>query len=65
MKTPPEMLTGKDCSYLSDLLETSLTLAKKANSYSNDIEDAQCKKALNKDAKTLVAHYHALLNLLK
>ena len=41
MKTPPKMLSPKDCSYLADLLETLLTTAKKAEAYSQKIEDTQ------------------------
>ncbi len=65
MKTPPEMLSPKDCSYLADLLETTLTLAKKAQDFSENIEDKPLKKAVSKDAATLSKQYSTLLNLLK
>lgn len=65
MKTPPEMLSPKDCSYLADLLETTITVAKKAKDYSEHIEDEKLSKAAAENAKTLTAQYSTLLNLLK
>ena len=50
MKTPPKMLSPKDCSYLADLLETLLTTAKKAENYSRKIEDKQ--------VSDFAAHYY-------
>ena len=50
MKTPPKMLSPKDCSYLADLLETLLTTAKKAEDYSQKIEDSD-----------FAAHYYETL----
>jgi len=35
-KQPPKMLTGKDCLYISDILEATLTFAKKAKFYAQN-----------------------------
>lgn len=65
MKTPPEMLSPKDCAYLADLLETLLTIAKKACDYSKQSEDEQIIKATQKNEKLLKDQYSTLLSLLK
>lgn len=41
MKTPPKMLSPKDCSYLADLLETLLTTAKKAEDYAKRLKTSK------------------------
>ncbi len=64
MKTPPEMLSPKDCSYLADLLETTITVAKKAKDFSSHIEDKQLKSAATKQVSALEKQASTLLNLL-
>lgn len=61
MKTPPEMLSPKDCSYLSDLLETVLTLEKKASCYEQDIQDEDVKKEIHTQARELKKMFNTLL----
>lgn len=65
MKTPPQMLSCKDCTYLADLLETLLTISKKACDYSKQSEDEQIIKAAQKNEKLLKNQYSTLLSLLK
>ena len=60
MKTPPKMLSPKDCSYLADLLETLLTTAKKAEDYSQKIEDQQVSDFAAHYYETLKSQYSIL-----
>lgn len=65
MKTPPEMLSPKDCSYISDLLETILTLAKKADCYSTEICDKQIAEFAKQYYETLKSEYSIVNSYLK
>lgn len=65
MKTPPKMLSPKDCSYLADLLETLLTTAKKAEDYSQKIEDQQVSDFATHYYETLKSQYSILTDELK
>lgn len=65
MKTPPKMLSPKDCSYLVDMLETLLTTAKKAEDYSRKIEDKQVSDFAAHYYETLKSQYSILTDELK
>ncbi len=65
MKTLPKTLSPKDCSYLADLLETLLTAAKKAEVYSQKIEDTQVSDLTVHYYETLKSQYFILTDELK
>lgn len=65
MKTPPKMLSPKDCSYLADLLETLLTTAKKADCYAKEIQDKQIADFAGHYYETLKSQYSILTDELK
>lgn len=65
MKTPPIMLSTKDCSYLSDLLETVITISKKARNDASLIEDKQIAKEFSKIHQELSNQYKTMVGLLK
>ncbi len=65
MKTPPEMLSPKDCLYIQDLLEMTLTVSKKADECSKTIKTKSIASVAKKNHTSLASHYDALLGLLK
>ena len=64
MKTPPEMLSPKDCLTISDLLESILTISKKSCTYAQSIEDEKVSKTAENLSSLLKEQYSELLELL-
>ena len=65
MKTPPKMLSPKDVSYISDICNTILTLAKKAKDYAKHIEDEVICQHVQDHAHELEQQYNELLAIMK
>ena len=65
MKTPPEILSPKDCLYITDLLEMTLTVSKKADDCSKSIKSKSIANAAHKNHNALSAQYDELLGSLK
>lgn len=65
MKQPPYMITAKDRLYLEDLLNHTLTSAKKINHY-RTLAKNQALIALLEDVENLLtAHYDDLLMIME
>lgn len=62
MSQPPQMLSTKDCAYLTDALSWELLAAKKAYSYANMCSDQQVKHQLEQIGELHQTHYDLLLN---
>lgn len=64
MKQPPKMLTGKDCLYLSDIMEATLTFAKKANFFASVVENEKIRKMFLRLESDLSGEYGKLLSIM-
>lgn len=64
MNTVPAMVSTKDLSYLEDMMNWNFTLSKKANHFSNEVQDVVLKEAFTNLADTLKSHYQILLDAL-
>lgn len=62
MSQPPQMLSTKDCAYLTDALSWELLAAKKAYSYASMCSDQQVKHQLEQIGELHQTHYDLLLN---
>jgi len=64
MKTVPKIISSKDLSYISDMLNWIHTNSKKINHYTNIVEDNDVLKELEKCNNLLTTIYDKLLNIL-
>jgi len=64
MKTVPKIISSKDLSYISDMLNWIHTNSKKINHYTNIAEDNDVLKELEKCNNLLTTIYDQLLNIL-
>jgi len=62
MIEPPKMVSTKDVMYISDILNTIYTLAKKLNYY--EINDEKIKQLINKITTSFTNQYSTLLEVL-
>lgn len=65
MKTVPKIISTKDLSYISDMLNWIHTISKKINHYSNIVEDNDVLNELENCNTILTNTYDKLLTLLK
>lgn len=65
MKNVPNIISTKDLSYISDMLNWIHTISKKLNHYSNLVEDNEVLKELEKSNQLLTSIYDSLLNVIK
>ncbi len=64
MKQPPKMLTPKDCLYLEDLMNVTLTLSKKSKYYANLVKEKQIQALFKSLERKLNSEYTKLLNII-
>lgn len=64
MKTVPKIISSKDLSYISDMLNWIHTNSKKINHYTDIVEDNDVLKELEKCNNLLTTIYDKLLNIL-
>lgn len=62
MSQPPQVLSTKDCAYLTDALSWELLAAKKAYSFATQCSDQQVKHQLEQISELHQTHYDMLLN---
>lgn len=62
MSQPPQMLSTKDCAYLTDALSWELLAAKKAYNFAQMCSDQQVKAQLEQIGQLHQTHYDILLN---
>lgn len=65
MKNVPKIISTKDLSYISDMLNWVHTLSKKINHYTEIVEDNDVLKELENCNTLLVSIYNKLLTTLK
>ncbi len=65
MKQPPKMLTPKDCLYLEDLMNVTLTLSKKSKFYATLIKEKQIQSLIKSIERKLNSEYNKLLEIIK
>lgn len=65
MKEVPNIISTKDLSYIKDMLNWSLTMAKKAKHYSELAEDEEIYDFFNKVNKVHKKHYEYLIQILE
>lgn len=65
MKEVPNIISTKDLSYIKDMLNWSLTIAKKAKHYSELTEDKEIYDFFNKVKKVHKKHYECLIQILE
>lgn len=65
MKTVPKIISTKDLSYISDMLNWIHTISKKINHYTEIAEDEDVYKELNNCNNLLISIYNKLLATLK
>jgi hypothetical protein len=61
MTQPPQVMTTKDLSYLSDHLSWQLIAIKKCYHYANECTDQDVKNMLNRAGQMHIRHYQLLL----
>lgn len=64
MNNVPNMISGKDLHYITDMLNWNLIALKKARHYLSHIKDEDVKMAVQKSYDLHKKHYMFLLNLL-
>lgn len=64
MKTVPKIISTKDLSYISDMLNWIHTISKKINHYTNIVEDNEVLKEIENCNILLNTIYENLLNIL-
>lgn len=64
MKTVPKIISSKDLSYISDMLNWLHTNSKKINHYTEIVEDNDVLKELENCNTLLTSTYEKLLNIL-
>lgn len=65
MKQPPNVISTKDLSYIEDMLNWNLALAKQARHYEKEVTDQEIKNCLNSVSQMHQKHYTQLLQLLQ
>lgn len=65
MKNVPKIISTKDLSYISDMLNWIHTISKKINHYTNIVEDEDVLKELENCNILLTSTYDKLLTTLK
>lgn len=65
MKQPPTVLSPKDCQYIEDILNHSLSLVKKTNLYFEMSTDPDVKDLLEDLNVLLCAQYEDLVGLME
>lgn len=65
MKNVPKIISSKDLSYISDMLNWLHTISKKLNHYTDLIEDTKILKEIDNLNNILGNIYNDLLNILK
>ncbi len=61
----PDIITGKDLDYLSDMFEWNINALKKTNDNIPKVEDEEIKNILKKGCKMFDNNLHNILNLLE
>jgi len=61
----PVVITGKDCLYISDILNISKVYIKKTSNYLKEIKDKDVQNELSEFMDTLVSSYDELLFFLE
>ena len=61
----PVVITGKDCLYISDILNISKVYIKKTSKYLKEIKDKDVQNELSEFMDTLVSSYDELLFFLE
>lgn len=61
----PVVITGKDCLYISDILNISKVYIKKTSNYLKDIKDKDVQNELSEFMDTLLSSYDELLFFLE
>ena len=64
MKNVPKIISTKDLSYISDILNWLHTISKKINHYTNIIEDKKVLEELQNSNNLLTLIYNDILNTL-
>lgn len=64
MKNVPKIISSKDLSYISDMLNWLHTISKKINHYTDIAEDNKVLKELENSNNLLTTIYNDLLNTL-
>lgn len=64
MEQVPAIISTKDLSYLSDIFEWNFIAAKKALHYSNQVQNEELKKELDKVYKMHEKHLKKILEIL-
>ena len=64
MEQVPAIISTKDLSYLSDMFEWNFIAAKKALHYSNQVQNEELKKELDKVYKMHEKHLKKILEIL-
>lgn len=65
MDSVPKMISTKDLSYISDMFEWMMTAAKKANHFSNEVQDGEIKELLTAVAEMHANHCQSLVDILE
>lgn len=64
MKNVPKIISTKDLTYISDMLNWIFTISKKVHHYTNLVEDEDVLKLLENINDLLINSYKELLNTL-
>jgi hypothetical protein len=64
MNTVPAMISTKDLLYLEDMLNWSLSLCKKARSFSAEVTDENLKETFINLSDSCLEHYNMFLSAL-
>ena len=65
MEQVPAIISTKDLSYLSDIFEWNFIAAKKALHYSNEVQNEDLKRELDKVFRMHEKHLKKILEILK
>ncbi|ERJ13009.1 spore coat protein [Haloplasma contractile] len=65
MNQPPDVISVKDCDYITDMLSWNLNAAKTANHFAMESQDPEIKQELERVAKMHSNHYNRLLTFLQ
>lgn len=64
MNSVPQMISTKDLLYICDMFEWMITAAKKANHFSNEVQDAEIKEVLAQIVEVHAKHCQTLVDIL-
>ena len=65
MQSVPNIISTKDLSYISDMLNWNLTFKKKVDHFNNEVNDQDIKNLFSNLSQMLLNHYQKLENILK